>query len=767
MSITSLLEKLNKGGPGSGIKGRHTAAIKEYKAAVYNSDIGGFTTISKSLTKSDSPYYVAVVPINMFEEVLLGLRKEDGIWTTPAGGANLGEQPEDCAVRECFEEAGLIVDKDRLELIGIKTAPNGKPVHCYLYRTEQDHTHVGHDPDEEVNEWVWTNPQDLPRAMKRKKNQNRLETVNEAYMMYHGLKKSNYGPKGSSQYVEADNTRRKKNNTGEQVSFGANNNRKQYTTSGSALSQAVSDANAKRIKHENKQGNALTEGDKKKIASEMGLEVSPTSGHGRGPDKHKRKMRKSMEKSMENLLGKLQKGGPGSGRIGHKTDKETPRDRLNRRLAAKNIPKEKWHLYSDKKYRRETSIGTDALGNDLRPGEENRRAWAGQTMTRDYLAQEKRREELEIKKGGPGSGQTGHKTAQVISLKDKLKAKNGDPKEKIVTKLDEHLKKLASGAVLENAQTESGKSIFSNMEHSTAHGYTVDDHNDAMNHYFSLAQKMTDKIDQLESAGHKLPESAHKIKDFHNKKFKEHFRTGQKLADRQAKTEEAKKVKKGSTVTMDKEELIDEHKNLVNVLESPSHKDDKREAKKQKSELKEYTKKSTTQMGYHGSPDLNTGEFATSYTNTKDTGNWLEQLYGLMDGYDYGDAPRELMLDKGTLSLVKVDDGQYTGYFRYRENGMEDNAKIRIERINLPELVQLLMAKEYITPMLNELENRADEAHQELSESRGSDEYGRKYIDTMDAFGDVLEAQELTAELEHASVDRKLEMLRLISKLLN
>lgn len=42
------------------------------------------------------------------------------------------------------------------------------------------------------------------------------------------------------------------------------------------------------------------------------------------------------------------------------------------------------------------------------------------------------------------------------------------------------------------------------------------------------------------------------------------------------------------TVAEPRQDLIDEHKRLVDVLESPSHKDDKVEAKKQAEELREY-----------------------------------------------------------------------------------------------------------------------------------------------------------------------------------
>lgn len=44
------------------------------------------------------------------------------------------------------------------------------------------------------------------------------------------MSKSNYGPKGASQYTLADNIRRKANNTGDKTGFGANVNTKQYTS---------------------------------------------------------------------------------------------------------------------------------------------------------------------------------------------------------------------------------------------------------------------------------------------------------------------------------------------------------------------------------------------------------------------------------------------------------------------------------------------------------------------------------------------------------
>jgi hypothetical protein len=50
-------------------------------------------------------------------------------------------------------------------------------------------------------------------------------------------------------------------------------------------------------------------------------------------------------------------------------------------------------------------------------------------------------------------------------------------------------------------------------------------------------------------------------------------------------------MKKAEEVKMPKKEFVKEHKRLLNVLNSPSHKDDKEEAKRQKQEMSEYTEK--------------------------------------------------------------------------------------------------------------------------------------------------------------------------------
>lgn len=52
----------------------------------------------------------------------------------------------------------------------------------------------------------------------------------------------------------------------------------------------------------------------------------------------------------------------------------------------------------------------------------------------------------------------------------------------------------------------------------------------------------------------------------------------------------------GDTITEPRKELVAEHKRLVGVLESPSHADDKAEARKQAGELAEYETKPYTRI---------------------------------------------------------------------------------------------------------------------------------------------------------------------------
>jgi 8-oxo-dGTP pyrophosphatase MutT (NUDIX family) len=62
--------------------------------------------------------------VSIFDDrgrLLLGRDAEIGLWTLPGGAIDPNEIPADAAVRECFEETGLIVRPDRL--IGVFGGP--------------------------------------------------------------------------------------------------------------------------------------------------------------------------------------------------------------------------------------------------------------------------------------------------------------------------------------------------------------------------------------------------------------------------------------------------------------------------------------------------------------------------------------------------------------------------------------------------------------------------------------------------------------------
>jgi 8-oxo-dGTP pyrophosphatase MutT (NUDIX family) len=67
---------------------------------------------------------MTAVSISIFDSegrLLLGKDTEMHCWTLPGGAVDPNEQPADAAVRECFEETGLLVKLDKL--IGVFGGP--------------------------------------------------------------------------------------------------------------------------------------------------------------------------------------------------------------------------------------------------------------------------------------------------------------------------------------------------------------------------------------------------------------------------------------------------------------------------------------------------------------------------------------------------------------------------------------------------------------------------------------------------------------------
>lgn len=145
---------------------------------------------AKESLDDSSNFYVGLVVINSKGQVLLGKRREDGIWTGPGGGSEGNETPTSTAVREAFEEAQLEIDAEKLIKLDTLEARNGKKVHCFLYYTDQKNTSPNLDPDEEVKKWEWYDQEDIPKDLT--KDSNRHTAVMNGIMTIKGLKKAEY-----------------------------------------------------------------------------------------------------------------------------------------------------------------------------------------------------------------------------------------------------------------------------------------------------------------------------------------------------------------------------------------------------------------------------------------------------------------------------------------------------------------------------------------------------------------------------------------------
>ena len=319
------------------------------------------------------------------------------------------------------------------------------------------------------------------------------------------------------------------------------------------------------------------------------------------------------------------------------------------------------------------------------------------------------------KNGNPVYGQPGDKTKKDDRRSEATTATDGKK-----TPLDSYLHTLTNGATLDNAKTSSGKPVLLRMEDAKAHGYDAQDHKSAADIHYELHQRWLNGLEKYQITGHKIPESAEKVVKFHKKKFIEHFKAAQTQIDR--------------------------------MLETKSKTQPKADAK---------VKKSITSMGHEESPDINTGRYAEALAESQKT-EWLGRLQELMADYEYGDSPRVMGLDKGKITLVKVAEGEYTGFFTKmkeymnedsgRLETMEDTEKIRIERITLPDLVQLMQAKEYIVPMATppkEPETPVDEPLEAATESP------------------MEQAQEEPAPSPESDLDKKIHLLELVNKLVS
>lgn len=160
-------------------------------------------------------------------------------------------------------------------------------------------------------------------------------------------------------------------------------------------------------------------------------------------------------------------------------------------------------------------------------------------------------------------------------------------------------------------------------------------------------------------------------------------------------------VEKGKTMTVDTQEMIDEHKKLTNVLDSPSHKDDKEESEEQKKELKEYKeklKKSFEALGVDYIEKGGVGSGRKKYSTTtsgKDillspSKKSLEEDHNHFDSKDHHEASKKF--DKqAEIAISAGNQDQATEYsdyshWHYQIAKEKEKTEQTKDKINNPDL---------------------------------------------------------------------------------
>jgi 8-oxo-dGTP pyrophosphatase MutT (NUDIX family) len=77
---------------------------------------------------------VRAVVFNESGEILLIQEKADNCWAMPGGWADVGYSPAEVAVKECFEEAGIKVEAQKLLAVLDKQKQNMPPAFEYVYK---------------------------------------------------------------------------------------------------------------------------------------------------------------------------------------------------------------------------------------------------------------------------------------------------------------------------------------------------------------------------------------------------------------------------------------------------------------------------------------------------------------------------------------------------------------------------------------------------------------------------------------------------------
>lgn len=97
------------------------------------------------------------------DDVLMGKRNDNGLWTQPGGHLDKGECPYAGAMRELKEETGL----DALDTELVKVCKNDN-IMVYVFEMKVDSEQeidVSGDPDKECDGWEYTDPNEIKEEL--------------------------------------------------------------------------------------------------------------------------------------------------------------------------------------------------------------------------------------------------------------------------------------------------------------------------------------------------------------------------------------------------------------------------------------------------------------------------------------------------------------------------------------------------------------------------------------------------------------------------
>lgn len=207
--------------------------------------------------------------------------------------------------------------------------------------------------------------------------------------------------------------------------------------------------------------------------------------------------------------------------------------------------------------------------------------------------------------------------------------------------------------------------------------------------------------DILEKGGEGSGVKGHR--GYHENERSHHYEESLKIQDALQKVNEA--VKKRKAVNP-KYQIPEEAKEIIKELKGrlDGHKAQLANHVNQVGRLdaadakKMAVKKSVIASDPYSGTAIDTGAYSQAANAAVD---WMSKFTECMDGFGYGDVPRDISLDKGYyVSLVKTDDGIYSGRVRQtiqpgQNEELEENV-FRIEKQTIPDIIQMLKAKEYI-----------------------------------------------------------------------